>query len=161
MEKKRKGRKGFKKAKKSSENGLNISYDKEELEEFVPHLINELSEKRKTLKMDSVKLEIENNEEEKFQIDKKIIPEELISPGVIDFIRRCKTKDEALEILDFCLKREEIRRNEYEKYKSIIMQKGGLDKIIKESGGRKDPGYFERKYYKKDFNDQKFKNNNT
>jgi len=34
MEKKRKGRKGFKKVKKSSENGLNISYDKEELEEF-------------------------------------------------------------------------------------------------------------------------------
>jgi len=91
----------------------------------------------------------------------KEILKELVNPGVIDFIRRCKTKDEAIEILDFCLKRGEIGRDDYEKYKSIIMQKGGLDKIIKESGGRKDPGYFERKYYKKDFNDQKFKNNNT
>lgn len=161
MEKKRKGRKGFKKAKKSSENGLNISYDKEELEEFVPHLINELSEKKNTLKMDSVNLEIEDIKEEEDQINNNIIPKELINPGVIDFIRRCKTKDEAIEILDFCLKHEEIGRNEYEKYKSIIMQKGGLDKIIKESGGRKDPGYYERKYYKRDFNNQKFKSNNN
>lgn len=161
MEKKRKGRKHFKKAKKSSENGLNISYDKEELEEFVPHLINELSEKKKTLKMDSVNLEIEDIKEEEDEINKNLIPKELVNPGVIDFIRRCKTKDEAIEILDFCLKREEIGRNEYERYKSIIMQKGGLDKIIKECGGRKDPGYYERKYYKKDFNYQKFKSNNN
>ena len=41
------------------------------------------------------------------------------------------------------------------------MQKGGLDKIIEECGGRKDPGYYERKYYKKDFNYQKFKSNNN
>ena len=161
MEKKRKDRKGFKKAKKSSENGLNISYDKEELEEFVPHLINELSEKKKTLKMDSVNLEIEDIKEEEDQINNNLIPKEIVNPGVIDFIRRCKTKNEAIEILDFCLKREEIGRNEYEKYKSIIMQKGGLDKIIKESGGRKDPGYYERKNYKKDFNSQKFKSNNN
>jgi len=159
MEKKRKDVKDFKKAKKSSDNGLNISYDKEELEEFVPHLINELSEKKKTLKINSIKLEIEHNEEEKVQVNNNIIPKELVNPGVIDFIRRCKTKDEAIEILDFCLKREEIERNEYEKYKSIIMQKGGLDNIIKKSGGRKHLGYYERKYYKKDFNHQKFKNN--
>lgn len=161
MEKKRKGRKGFKKAKKSSENGLNISYDKEELEEFVPHLVNELSEKKKTLKMDSVNLEIEDIKEEEDPIYNNLIPKELVNPGVIDFIRRCKNKEEAIEILDFCLKREEIGRNEYEKYKSIIMQKGGLDKIIKECGGRKDSGYYERKYYKKDFNYQKFKSNNN
>lgn len=161
MEKKRKGRKLFKKAKKSSENGLNISYDKEELEEFVPHLINELSEKKKTLKMDSVNLEVEDIKEVEDEINNNLISKELVNPGVIDFIRRCKTKDEAIEILDFCLKREEIGRNEYERYKSIIMQKGGLDKIIKECGGRKDPGYYERKYYKKDFNYQKFKSNNN
>lgn len=161
MEKKRKGKKVFEKVKKSSENGLNISYDKEELEDFVPHLINELSEKKKALKMDSVKLEIESTEEEKFKKNDNITPKELINPGVIDFIRRCKTIDEAKEILDFCLKREEIGRNEYEKYKTIITEKGGLEKIIKESGGRKDPGYYERKYYKKDFEYQKFKRNNT
>ena len=161
MEKKRKGRKGFKKAKKSSENGLNISYDKEELEEYVPHLINELSEKTHTLKIDSVNLEVEDIKEEEDQIMKDLIPKELVNPGVIDFIRRCKTKDEAIEILDFCSKRGEIGRDEYEKYKSIIMQKGGLDKIIEENGGRKDPGYYERKYYKKDFNSQKFKSNNN
>jgi len=161
MEKKRKGRKGFKKAKKSSENGLNISYDKEELEEYVPHLINELSEKTHTLKIDSVNLEVEDIKEEEDQIMKDLIPKELVNPGVIDFIRRCKNKDEAIEILDFCSKRGEIGRDEYEKYKSIIMQKGGLDKIIEENGGRKDPGYYERKYYKKDFNSQKFKSNNN
>ena len=161
MEKKRKGRKGFKKAKKSSENGLNISYDKEELEEYVPHLINELSEKKHTLKIDSVNLEVEDIKEEEDQIKNDLILKELVNPGVIDFIRRCKTKDEAIEILDFCLIRGEIGRDEYEKYKSIIMQKGGLDKFIEENGGRKDPGYYERKYYKKDFNSQKFKSNNN
>ena len=111
--------------------------------------------------MDSVNLEIEDIKEEEDPIYNNLIPKELVNPGVIDFIRRCKNKEEAIEILDFCLKREEIGRNEYEKYKSIIMQKGGLDKIIKESGGRKNPGYYERNYYKKDFNNQKFKSNDN
>jgi len=112
----------------------------------VPHLINELSEKTHTLKIDSVNLEVEDIKEEENQIKNDLIPKELVNPGVIDFIRRCKTKGEAIEILDFCLKRGEIGRDEYEKYKSIIMQKGGLDRIIKENGGRKDHGYYERKY---------------
>jgi hypothetical protein len=149
----------FKKAKKSSKNGLNISYDKKELEEYLPHLIDEISEKKKILRMDLVNFEIEEKEDEMDQINSSYIPKELINPGVIDFIRRCVTKDEAIEILEYCLKKKELGLKEYEKYKNQIMQKGGLKKLIEESGGLKHPGYYEKKYYKKDFNHQKFKSN--
>jgi hypothetical protein len=157
MEDEKKSKKVFKGVEKSSRNGLKISYDKEELEEFLPHLIDELYEKKKTLKIDSVELETENNEVVKSLIKHN----ELTNPGVIDFMRRCTTVEEANEILDFCLKREEIGQNEYKILKSIISKKGGLEKIIKESGGRKTPGYYERKYYKKEFNNQNFKRNNS
>ena len=159
MKKNNKHEDAFKKAKKSSQNGLNISYDKKELEEYLPHLIDEISDKKKILRMDLVNFEIEEKEDEMDQINRSSILKELINPGVIDFIRRCVTKDEAIEILEYCLKKKELGLKEYEKYKNQIMQKGGLKKLIEESGGLKHPGYYEKKYYKKDFNHQKFKSN--
>ena len=49
MKKNKKHEDAFKKAKKSSQNGLNISYDKKELEEYLPHLIDEISDKKKNI----------------------------------------------------------------------------------------------------------------
>ena len=79
----------------------------------------------------------------------------MINPGAIDFLRRCTQKEEAFEILDYLLKRNEITQQDYHKYKTIISQKGGLKRLINEFGGLKRPGYYMRKYYKKSINNQK------
>jgi hypothetical protein len=153
-------KKPFKKAKIEEENGLKISYDKKELEEYLPHIMAEITTKEKMMKIDAVKYGIEKNKELLEENQTNSLPQELINPGAIDFIRRCTCESEAIEILDYLLKRNEITSEEHMEYKNKILQKGGLKKLIDESGGLKKPGYYERKYYKKEFEHQKFKSKN-
>lgn len=157
MNKKNKNR-NSKKIRVDDKEGLAVSYNKEELDEFFPYLTKEISEKKKSMKIDSFDDEIEQNFEDKTQKSNHLYPNELYNPGAVDFIRRCTTKDEAIEILDYLLKRNEITNEDYSKYKNIIIQENGLVKFINESGGLKRPGYYMRKYYKEISNNQKLNN---
>ena len=118
----------------NNEDGLTISYDKDELIKHFPNLLTEIKGKRKSVKIDSVK-EYDN-----------AFPRELANPGAIDFIRRCTSEEEALSILDYLLKRKEISTKKYESLKEEICQENGLQKLINRHGGLKRPGYYERKY---------------
>ena len=155
--KKREKESAFKKANITDKNGLNISYDKKELESFMPNLISEISEKEKGLKIDAINYQIEEVDKKPVQIPQSCIPDELTNPGAIDFIRRCTNDEQAFEILEYLLKRKEISFKDYERYKNQILQENGLKKLIEESGGFKKPGYYERKYYKKEFDKLKLK----
>ena len=155
--KKREKESAFKKANITDKNGLNISYDKKELESFMPNLISEISEKEKGLKIDAINYQIEEVDKKSVQIPQSCIPDELNNPGAIDFIRRCTNDEQAFEILEYLLKRKEISFKDYERYKNQILQENGLKKLIEESGGFKKPGYYERKYYKKEFDKLKLK----
>ena len=149
--KKREKESAFKKANITDKNGLNISYDKKELESFMPNLISEISEKEKGLKIDAINYQIEEVDKKSVQIPQSCIPDELNNPGAIDFIRRCTNDEQAFEILEYLLKRKEISFKDYERYKNQILQEDGLKKLIEECGGFKKPGYYERKYYIKEF----------
>ena len=61
--------------------------------------------------------------------------------------------------MDYLLKRNEITNEDYNRYKINISQEDGLENLINESGGLKQPGYYMRKYYKKSPNNQKLNNN--
>ncbi|MFX1408756.1 MAG: DUF2095 family protein [Promethearchaeota archaeon] len=137
--------KPHKKAKIKDNNGLEISYDKNELAEYFPHLISEVSISKKALKIDSVKFNIQNSND--------YYPEELYNPKAIDFIRRCTNDEEAIEILNYLLRRKELSNDEYKLLKSQILQKEGLTNLIEEHGGFKKPGYYERKF--RNFTQQK------
>ncbi|MFX1280615.1 MAG: DUF2095 family protein [Promethearchaeota archaeon] len=124
------------------QDGLTINYDKNKLDKDFPHLLDEITRKKKIVKIESI--------QPAFKIDKSFnrtnIPRELINPGAIDFIRRCTTKEEALRILDFLVKRKELSIDEYNSYKNQILLKEGLKKFIEEHGGFKSPGYYEKKF---------------
>ena len=154
-----KNRRSKKKINVEDNEGLTLSYNKEELDEHFPHLIKELFKKKKSVKIDSFDNEVEQNFEEEHQRSKKLYPNELNNPGAVDFIRRCTTKKEAIKILDYLLKRNEITNEDYNRYKINISQEDGLENLINESGGLKRPGYYMRKYYKKSPNNQKLNNN--
>ncbi len=126
------------------QDGINISYDKEEIKTYYPNLMSEISNKKKIIKIKSVEMKIE----EKNNNQQNSLPKELINPRAIDFIRRCTKNEEAIEILDYLLKRNELKVEEYNLYKEKIMKKEGLKKLINESGGFKRQGYYFRKYYK-------------
>ena len=144
-------KKSFKKAKIKEKTGLNVAYDKNELSEFFPHLMKEISNRNQSMKINSVNYKIKLKDVEKNQIE--CIPNELINPGAIDFIRRCTKNEEAFEILDYLLKRSKLSLEEYNMYKKQIMKEGGLKELIEKSGGPKSPGYYIKKYYKKDIED--------
>ncbi|MFX1392753.1 MAG: DUF2095 family protein [Promethearchaeota archaeon] len=156
MENNKKDDEVFQKAKIKKKDGVGVAYDKNEFKKLYPNLMTEISNKQQSIKIDSVKIDEQNNEERN-QNQYKCLPNELINPGAIDFIRRCTKNEEAFEILDYLLKREELSLEEYNFYKKQIMKEGGLKKLIEKSGGPKLPGYYIEKYYKKEINDQKLK----
>ncbi|MFX1390399.1 MAG: DUF2095 family protein [Promethearchaeota archaeon] len=140
-------------------NGIKILYNENEFNKQFPHLTKEISSKQKFIKINSVKNDLLFNAEEKPIESMNLKPEELYNPQAIDFIRRCTNKEEAIDILDYLLKRNEISQKDYETYVNIISQEGGLTRLIAESGGLKEPGYYMRKYYKKLTKDQKLNSN--
>jgi len=133
----------------TDEDGLKIAYDVEELGSQFPQLMRELSEKKSSLKIKGVDYEIEQAKEEPKVSQDTNFCEDLLNPGAIDFIRRCTEKEDALEILDYLLERNELNIQDYNVLKNRIKKKGGLEKIIAECGGLKKPGYYERKFSRK------------
>ena len=61
------------------------------------------------------------------------------NPNIIDFIRRCSTEEQALEIIEYMKSREEITLEEAEKY-CRQLEKEGLQSF----GQKKTPGYYEQ-----------------
>lgn len=149
MKKESEKERDFEKAKVDRENGLNISYDQEELKTFLPHLLEEIKGKEESVKIDGVDYEVEQSEtgSQKESEGKVSNLEELRDPKAMDFIRRCSTKEEAREILEYLLKREEISEDKATSIKKELKKENGLEDLIKESGGFKKPGYYMRKYY--------------
>jgi hypothetical protein len=60
-------------------------------------------------------------------------------PTVIDFIRRCETEEQALEIIDFMEKRGEITQDYAKRLKNQLAKLG-----VRSFGEQKKPGYYER-----------------
>ncbi|MBY8983819.1 MAG: DUF2095 family protein [Candidatus Lokiarchaeota archaeon] len=142
MERKNKNKEIINKLKVENEEGLTVSYEKDELKEKFPYLITEIAGKKKSLKIDS----IENNTESTQLKVEKPYPDELINPTAIDFLRRCTNNNEALSILDYLLKQEEISEKDYNSFKNQILKGEGLKTFIDKHGGFKSHGYYEKKY---------------
>jgi len=142
MERKNKNKEMLNKIKVENKEGLTVSYDKDELKEKFPHLATEIVGKKKSVKIDS----IENNTILKQSEAEISNPDELRNPSAIDFLRRCTNNDEALNILDYLLKKKEISEKDYNSFKNQIIEGEGLNKFIEKHGGFKGHGYYESKY---------------
>lgn len=146
------GERNYKKPKINREDGLNIDYDRKELKKYLPHLMDEIAEQKKSLKINSVDYNVESIENKSSHAQPKVNNshiEELTNPSVIDFIRRCSTNLEAEEILQYLLNKNEISQEQYNSIKKKISQENGLKNLIELHGGFKRPGYYLRKYYLK------------
>ena len=60
-------------------------------------------------------------------------------PSIIDFIRRCTSETQALEIIEYMRVREEITVNDAEKLCKQLEEEG-----LKSFGRKKNSGYYER-----------------
>jgi len=61
------------------------------------------------------------------------------NPTIIDFIRRCNSEDQAIEIIEYMMSRDEITK-EYSKELKTKLEVEGLSSF----GEMKKPGYYER-----------------
>lgn len=102
----------------------------DEFKKKFPHLAREI------LEDEGIGLTIEINRDDKPVLD----PWRGYLPTLQDYIRRCKTIEEAYEVIDYLEKRGEITSEEAHEYR-VLLKKYGLEYF----GPRKEDDY----YYKK------------
>ncbi|MHA1230198.1 MAG: DUF2095 family protein [Candidatus Helarchaeota archaeon] len=117
-----------------------IEEDEEEFKKKFPHLAKEILEKRQSIPISSIRSEQKQKKSNEDQIY-----DELRNPDVISFIRRADTEEQAMEIIDYCLKRGEIDEEYAKELKNQLSMLG-----VRSFGPKKEPGYYEKKYRKKD-----------
>jgi hypothetical protein len=96
-----------------------------------PHLAKELSSGESAVSIDSVEPdsdEVEEPEPDKFHN---------YVPTVVDFIRRCSKDEEAHEIIIYMEKRGEITKEDAQKLKKQLEEKG-----VRSFGAKKEDGYY-------------------
>jgi hypothetical protein len=117
-----------------------------DLDEY-PALKKELKDKKtKTVKLayvdedDAKAIEEELAKKKKEQEASKEYRYAGYDPGAIDFIRRCDTKEEALEIIDFLEKKGDITPDRAKELRKQLQKEG-----LRSFGEKKDKGFYLKK----------------
>ena len=102
--------------------------EKKQFHQKYPHLAEEVETGKSLIDID---IEPEEPETERKYAE--------YDPTAVDFIRRCKTKEQAEEIINYLEKRREIQKSEAEEFRKTL-RKGG----IKAFGPAKGFGFYEK-----------------
>ncbi|MHA1596615.1 MAG: DUF2095 family protein [Candidatus Asgardarchaeia archaeon] len=106
-----------------------MELSKSKMKKLFPYLLQEIEENKDS----QLKLVIRKKHHSKLSK----YSYELKNPDVISFIRRCRTKSEALEIIDYCERRGEISSEYAEELREQLEKKG-----LRSFGPYKPPGYY-------------------
>jgi len=60
-------------------------------------------------------------------------------PDIVDYLRRCNTEEQALEVIEYMKYRDEITDEEANQYVEKLEEQG-----LRSFGTRKEPGYYEK-----------------
>jgi hypothetical protein len=102
-----------------------------EFREAFPALSKELEEKAtKTYKIDGVRTMSEETEPNKSE-------RTIFEPDVVDYIRRCDTMSQAMEIVEFLLKQSEITSSQAREIKSQLKTDG-----LRSFGAKKEKDHY-------------------
>jgi hypothetical protein len=128
-------------------NGMTVGYSRDEIEELLPNLAEEL----KTTSSDPIESgeltpqpqirtpdEVQQATRSQYDTDS-----ELYSPKTEDFLRRCSSLKEAEEIIEHQIKMKEITKSQAEELLQICKEQG-----IRFFGSKKEWGYYEKTYRK-------------
>jgi hypothetical protein len=102
----------------------------EEFEDQFPVLFREIREGEKNISESEMRTTSGSKKERKFQG---------YIPGVVDFICRCETEEEAVEIIDYMLKKGDLTEKYATMLKNQLKEKG-----LEFFGEHRAPGYYER-----------------
>ncbi len=107
-----------------------IPWDKRDFKRLFPALSDELEQSSTSLE-DS----ITETEEE---------PLRGFMPGPEDYLMRCATEEEAIQVIEFLRQRREISEEESERLKKQVYEKG-----VRSFGPLREEGYYLRTYHRK------------
>lgn len=105
--------------------------------EHLPHLANEVQSSDPSVQIDGVRWEETDRTRQPVRSSGDQFSG--YSPDVVDFLRRCTTEDEALEIINFLEKRREINSNHAEELRNQLKSQG-----LRSFGTKKSWGHYER-----------------
>ncbi|MHA2406617.1 MAG: DUF2095 family protein, partial [Candidatus Hermodarchaeia archaeon] len=103
----------------------------------LPHLANEMQSSKADVRIEGVRWEDTDRTRQPMRTDEDRFSG--YSPDIIDFLRRCNTEDEALEIIDFLEKRREINPNHAKELRNQLKTQG-----LQSFGTKKIWGHYER-----------------
>ncbi|MCS7126617.1 MAG: DUF2095 domain-containing protein [Aigarchaeota archaeon] len=113
-----------------------MEIDRRPFKKLFPNLYREIVEKKMTAQIDGVRTSIEEGEAvaEKSRLEPSM-------PTPIDYLRRCEDDREALEVIDYLEKRNEITVEEATKLRNQVKEYG-----VRSFGSKKEWGYYSKKY---------------
>jgi hypothetical protein len=116
-----------------------IDEEEEKFRKKYPKISEEIEKEKTNIPITRIR----SKEAEEESGDKSLF-DELRNPDVISFIRRAENSDQANEIIDYCLEKGEIDEEYANKLKLQLALYG-----VRSFGSKKEPGYYEKKFRKK------------
>jgi hypothetical protein len=113
-----------------SKDKRSVEYDREDFEKALPNLASELDR---------------HSRRPKPQTMSAIIDQAELEPSTVGYLRRCTNKNQAIEIINFQLKRNEITLEEAKEFRNTLESKG-----LEAFGPQKSWGHYERHFRKAD-----------
>jgi len=110
-----------------------MQFDKKAFRKMFPNLAGEMESDEHRVGINSVRSDMETGEEAS---SKRFVH---YTPDVIDFIRRCDTKEQAEEIISYTEKRGEIEKQYADRLKRQLRAKG-----VRSFGPKKEENYYFR-----------------
>jgi hypothetical protein len=120
------------------ENSETPELSDEEFKKRFPHLLEELGSSKPTVQVEGVRWDETDRTQQSITTGKSRFAG--YSPDVVDFLRRCATDEEALEIINYLEKRKEINANHAKALREQLRARG-----VRSFGSKKSWGHYERK----------------
>lgn len=108
-----------------------MAYDKERFRKMFPHLAKELESGESKVGICSMRSDINAGERAASSCF------EGYAPDIIDFLRRCDTNEQAVEIIDFMERRNEISAEYAGKLRKQLKERG-----VRSFGSKKETDYY-------------------
>lgn len=113
-----------------------MEIDEKAFKKLFPNLYKEIMRKRMSVSINAVRTTPE-------EAEKEAAREKPSMPTPIDYIRRCDTDEEAIEVIDYLECRGEVSREEAERLRKQVRERG-----VRSFGKKKEWGYYSEKYLK-------------
>jgi len=112
-----------------------MEIDRKAFRKLFPNLYREMELKKMSVSIDAVRLDREEAEKEASR------PRAPTAPTPMDYLRRCDTDEEAMEVIEYLERKREISSDLAKRLREQVSRRG-----VRSFGRKKEWGYYSTKY---------------